>query len=101
MLCRTVKKTVPSSKKRKSNVISLSTDDDDDEPENQLQPTSPLRSPSLTPPPVVGPEALKQAMAVISEHRPNPEPRPRSTRQQISTSQSSEPLPLPAAEEKN
>lgn len=78
--CSITRKPVIRPTKRR-NIISLSSDDEnEDESPGDLD--IPLRHASLTPPPIVGQEALRQAMAVISEHVQNNRPR---TQQQAST----------------
>jgi len=63
------KKTAPPAKKRRP-IISLSTDEEDNSQEPPSEPVEPNTdgSISLTPPPIVGEEALQQAMAVINDH---------------------------------
>jgi hypothetical protein len=69
---------LPSKKKR--NIISLDTDSDDEAPDPGQDDRSitRIRIPSLTPPPIVAPEALKQAMAVINDHVEQNRPQTRS-----------------------
>jgi len=68
----TKKKAAPPSKKRRP-IIPLSTDEEDNSEADPSEPveTNTDRSISLTPPPIVGEEALQQAMAVINDHMKN------------------------------
>src|SRR5215813_5939283 len=76
----------PVNKSTKRRIINLSEDEDEDEDgENEEgsneKSNAPLRRVSLSPPPIVGQEALRQAMAVIQEHAPTNQP---TTRPQTS-----------------
>jgi hypothetical protein len=89
------KKTAPPTKKRRP-IISLSTDEEDnEEPPSEPVETNTDRSISLTPPPIVGEEALKQAMAVINDHvnRSTTTTTRSRTRQQTSDSTTVDPPP--------
>lgn len=63
------RKAAAPTKKRKSNVVSLDSDSDEEEETPQITPVAARKRPrSLTPPPQLGPEAIQQAMAVVSDH---------------------------------
>ena len=78
------KNPLPPSKKKR-NIISLDSDEDDEgeDPAQEDRSTTAIRNPSLTPPPVVAPEALKQAMAVINDHVEQNRPHTRSLNTKI------------------
>lgn len=89
-----INKSGPSSRKKRKPVISLDSDESDDGVDKSSpEKATPKRNReiSLTPPPILGAEAIRQAMTVIQEHQDHGHGRP-NTRQMASLSSSQNPL---------